>query len=157
MSSASDRFVRARRALREGQSAHLSAPPASLPETWGSAYRSQALLRALEPELTVPLYIARDWARNAAARAIDHPSEGPTLATVHAARGLDSLLALCGWYADLQKYLPGSPLPSETDTLGPFDTHPQALRAARAALGHGWDSFTLRLVHDVQEVLTTVV
>jgi hypothetical protein len=116
----STRFNLARRALRRNGT--YPAPKGLDFQTWESTMLSQHLVRVTEPEMLVPLQVAKMWATLAAYRAIDYP-HGAEAAVLDAAQDLHALKALCGWYIQVQ---------DQRGHLGPYDNESQAWRAFRA-------------------------
>ena len=127
MSSAADRFVRARKALR----------------TWGTALEgpvllSQALVRDTPPELLIPLRVARAWAVEAAGDLSAACESIPAVPNLQRA-----IQALYGYYL----------LVDDTRTIGPFDSEAQARAAGRACFQHGATSWEVELRQDPYEIL----
>ena len=137
MSSAADRFVRARRAIRTGARPHPGPTP---PDVWQSTLMAQDLVRRTEPEQLIPLWVAREWASAAAGSALRALQCQPQ----EVQRALE---ALRGYYCTVDG----------DRRLGPFESLAQARDAGRAALQHGATSYDAEAILDNEAVLTRIV
>jgi hypothetical protein len=115
------------------------------PEVWTATLLSQRALRALEPEQTIPLWLAREWAYAAAKAGEVHPPAQAAIAAAEAIPGVqEALLALTGIY--VKTSTDGAP-------LGPFNTMASAAAAGRAAMQHGAQGWEIIERQDLEAVI----